>query len=165
MSETKNKSLWKQRNFILMWSGQLVSWMGTEVSGIALPLVVLALTGSPARAGSVAAIRGLVFVIWSIPAGVLVDRWDRKTVMFVANLGSGLAMGSIALALFYHRLTLPELYIACAIESSLKKNSRVLVQYWVQQVLRERLLDRHLVVSCTKPWEALWHFSPTAYPT
>jgi MFS family permease len=90
MSETKNKSLWKQRNFILMWSGQLVSWMGTEVSGIALPLVVLALTGSPARAGSVAAIRGLVFVIWSIPAGVLVDRWDRKTVMFVANLACSL---------------------------------------------------------------------------
>ncbi len=118
MSETKKKSLWKQRNFILLWSGQLVSWMGTEVSGIALPLVVLALTGSPARAGSVAAIRGLVFVIWSIPAGVLVDRWDRKTVMFVANLGSGLAMGSIALALFSHRLTLPELYIACAIEGS-----------------------------------------------
>jgi MFS family permease len=118
MIKTKNKSLWKQRNFLLMWSGQLVSWTGTEVSSITMPLVVLALTGSPARAGTVAAIRGLVFAIWSIPAGVLIDRWDRKTIMFIANLGSGLAMGSIALALYYDRLTLIELYIACAVEGS-----------------------------------------------
>jgi hypothetical protein len=37
-----NKSLWKQRNFMLLWSGQLASWIGTEGTGIVLPLVVLA---------------------------------------------------------------------------------------------------------------------------
>ena len=47
-----NRPLWRQRNFMLLWSGQLVSWLGTEVSEIALPLVVLALTGSPARPAS-----------------------------------------------------------------------------------------------------------------
>jgi MFS family permease len=110
--------LWKQRNFMLLWYGQLVSWMGTEVSGIALPLVVLALTGSPAQAGRVAAIRGLAYVFWAIPAGTLIDRWDRRTVMFVANLGSGLAMGSIALALALHKLSVIQLYITGAIEGS-----------------------------------------------
>jgi MFS family permease len=113
-----NKPLWKQRNFMLLWSGQLASWLGTEVSGIALPLVVLALTGSPAQAGGVAAIRGLVYVFWAIPAGVLIDRFDRRIVMVVANLGSGLAMGSIALALFFHNLTVVQLYIASAVEGS-----------------------------------------------
>jgi MFS family permease len=113
-----NKSLWKQRNFMLLWGGQLVSWLGTEVSGIALPLAVLALTGSPAQAGGVAAIRGLVYVFWAIPAGVLIDRWDRRIVMVVANLGSGLAMGSIAFALFFHNLSVIQLYIASAIEGS-----------------------------------------------
>ena len=116
--ENMNKSLWKQRNFMLLWSGQLVSWVGTEVSGIALPLIVLTLTGSPAQAGGVAAIRGLVYVFWAIPAGVLIDRWDRKIVMAVANLGSGLAMGSIALALAFHNLSVIPLYIASAIEGS-----------------------------------------------
>lgn len=101
-----------------MWGGQIVSWLGTEVSGIALPLVVLALTGSPAKAGFVAAIRGAVYVVWAIPAGVVIDRWNRKFVMVVANLGSGLAMGAIALALASHHLTTLELYIACAIEGS-----------------------------------------------
>ncbi len=74
-------SLWKQKNFMLMWGGQVVSWLGTEVSGIALPLVVLALTGSPARAGFVAAIRGAVYVVWAIPAGVAVDGIWNKLVM------------------------------------------------------------------------------------
>src|SRR5215469_12373255 len=110
--------LWKQRNFMLMWGGQLVSWLGTEVSSIALPLVVLALTGSAAQAGIVAAIRGLVYVFWALPAGALLDRWDRKTVMVVANLGSGLAMGAVALALATQHLSPPVLYLACAVEGS-----------------------------------------------
>ncbi len=113
-----SKSLWKQRNFILLWSGQLVSWMGTEVTGIALPLVVLALTGSPAKAGSAAAIRGLAYVACAIPAGALVDRWDRRMVMVISNLGSGLAVGAIALALALDTLTIAWLYIACAVEGS-----------------------------------------------
>jgi MFS family permease len=113
-----HKSLWKQRNFMLLWSGQLVSWVGTEVSGIALPLVVLTLTGSSAQAGGVAAIRGLVYVFWAIPAGVLIDRLDRKIVMVIANLGSGLAMGSITLALAFHNLSVIQLYIMSAIEGS-----------------------------------------------
>lgn len=103
---------------MLLWSGQLVSWIGTEVSNIALPLIVLALTGSPAQAGGVAAIRGLVYVFWAIPAGIIIDRWDRKLVMIAANLGSGLAMGSIALGLALNSLSLVQLYIASGVEGS-----------------------------------------------
>jgi MFS family permease len=113
-----SKSLWKQKDFMLMWRGQLASSLGTEVSGIALPLLVLAFTGSSAKAGSVAAIRGAVYVIWAIPAGTVMDRWNRKLVMFVANLGSGIAMGSIALGLALHQLTIIDLYVACAVEGS-----------------------------------------------
>lgn len=122
MSDEKNipssTSLWKNRNFLLLWSGQFVSWVGTEISGIALPLIVLSLTGSPAQAGIIAGIRGLLYVAWAIPAGTLIDRWDRRVVMVIANLGSGLAIGSIFLALFLGHLTIVQLYIAGAIEGS-----------------------------------------------
>lgn len=122
MSDEANKipakSLWKNRNFLLLWSGQFVSWVGTEISGIALPLLVLALTGSPAQAGFIAGIRGVVYVVWAIPAGALIDRWDRRTVMVIANLGSGVAMGSISLALLFKHITILQLYAACAIEGS-----------------------------------------------
>jgi len=108
------KPLWKQRNFMLLWSGQLVSWLGSRISGIALPLVVLAITNSPAQAGGVAGIRGLVFIILAIPAGVLLDRWNRRTVMVIANIGSGIAIGSVAVSLYFHQLTVLQVYIACA---------------------------------------------------
>ena len=56
---------------------------------------MLALTGSPAQAGAVAGIRGLVYVVWAISAGVLIDRWDRRPVMFVANLGRFAALPNV----------------------------------------------------------------------
>src|SRR5258705_1611061 len=114
----KQTLLLKNSHFLLLWSGQLVSWVGTEVSGIALPLVVLGLMGSPAQAGTIAALRGLVYVILALPAGALIDRWDRKSIMVMANVGSGVAMGSIFLALLLKHLTLAQLYIAGIIEGA-----------------------------------------------
>jgi MFS family permease len=116
--KTSSIPLFKNRNFMLLWSGQLVSWVGTEISGIALPLVVLALTGSPAQAGGIAAMRGFVYVFWAIPAGAFIDRWNRKLVMVIANIGSGVAMGSISIGLLLKQLTILQLYIFGAIEGS-----------------------------------------------
>lgn len=111
-------SLLHNRNFMLLWGGQLVSWIGTEVTGIALPLLVLALTGSPGYAGLVAAERSAVYVLLALPAGALIDRWDRRRVMVVANAGSGIAMGSICVALLVGHLSVAQLFIACAAEGA-----------------------------------------------
>ena len=61
--------LWRNRDLVLLWSGQLVSLTGTQVSQFAVPLLVLALTGSPAQAGLVAAARSLPMLILLLPAG------------------------------------------------------------------------------------------------
>ena len=122
MPEEANKSsspaLWRNRNFMLLWSGQFVSWIGTAISGIALPLLVLTVTGSPIQAGIISGIRGLVYIVWAIPAGALIDRWDRRMVMLIANLGSGVAIGSIFCALLVGHITVILLYVAGAIEGS-----------------------------------------------
>lgn len=112
------KSLWKQRNFMLLLGGQFVSYIGTEVSSITLPLIVLALTGSPAQAGIIAAIRGFMYLIWAIPAGAIIDRWDRKMVMIIGNIGSGLAMASIAISLYFNNITITQMYIVSVIEGT-----------------------------------------------
>src|SRR6476646_11840674 len=65
----------RNRDFILLWSGQVVSTLGSEVSGLAFPRLVLSLTGSPAQAGIVGFARGLPYLLVYLPAGALVDRW------------------------------------------------------------------------------------------
>jgi predicted MFS family arabinose efflux permease len=87
----------RNRDFALLWSGQVVSTVGSEVSGLAFPLLVLALTGSPRDAGVVGFARGLPFLLLYLPAGVLVDRWNRKRVMLAADAVRAVAIGSVAL--------------------------------------------------------------------
>src|SRR3954465_11220062 len=82
--------LWRNREYVLLWCGQTVNVIGTQVSQIAYPLLVLALTGSPAKAGFVAAARTVPYRVIALPAGALVDRWDRKRVMILCSAGSGL---------------------------------------------------------------------------
>jgi MFS family permease len=115
----KLPSLWRQRHFMLLWSGQLLSSMGTQVSQLAFPLLVLAVTSSPAQAGIIGALRGLPFVFLCLPAGAMIDRWDRKRVMLICDSGRALVLGSIPLALWLGHLTLWQLDLVALIEGTL----------------------------------------------
>src|SRR5262245_61063024 len=91
--------LWRNRNYLLLWSGQAISSVGGEASQLAFPLLVLAVTNSPIQAGIAGALRALAYLFFGLPAGALVDRWDRKRVMILCDAGRALALGSIPLAL------------------------------------------------------------------
>jgi predicted MFS family arabinose efflux permease len=112
-------SLWRNRDYMLLWSGQLVSSIGTRVSMLAFPLLVLALTHSPAQAGLIAALRGLPYALFVLPAGALIDRWDRKLVMILCDTGRALALGSIPVALLFGHLTIMQLYVVSLVEGTL----------------------------------------------
>lgn len=112
-------SLWQNRDYMLLWAGQAVSSFGSQITQLTFPLLVLALTGSPAQAGFVGALRALPFAILSLPAGALVDRWNRKRLMIWCDIGRGLALGSVPLALALGRLGLPQLAIVSIIEGTL----------------------------------------------
>jgi len=105
-----NEPLWRNRDFLLLWGGQTVSRLGSRVSDIALPLLVLALTRSPAQAGFIAAAQSLPYLLLSLPAGALVDRWDRKRVMILCDMARCLALGSISLAYARGQLGVGQLY-------------------------------------------------------
>src|SRR3954451_22401542 len=90
--------LWQNRDYLLLWCGQSISVLGSQVSQLAFPFLVLALTGSPAQAGFVAAGRSVPWLLFALPAGALVDRWDRKLVMIACSAGSAVALGSIAVS-------------------------------------------------------------------
>jgi MFS family permease len=111
--------LWRNRDFMLLWSGQLVSSIGSRVSLLAFPLLILAITHSPAQAGLIAALRGIPYALFVLPAGALIDRWDRKRVMILCDSGRALALGSIPLALIFGHLTIVQLYIVSLVEGTL----------------------------------------------
>jgi MFS family permease len=109
----------RNRDFLLLWSGQVVSTVGSEVSQIAYPLLVLALTRSPRDAGIVGFARALPFLLFYLPAGAYVDRWDRKRVMLAADAGRALALGSVAIWLALGHPPLAWLAVTSFVEGSL----------------------------------------------
>ena len=89
----------RNRDFVLLQSGQLLSTLGNQTSVVAYPLLVLAVTGSPAKAGLVGFAGILPYPLFVLPAGLVADRWDRKRVMIVADVVRALALGGLVAAL------------------------------------------------------------------
>lgn len=112
-------SLWRNRDYLLLWGGQALSDVGGAISELAFPLLVLSITHSPAQAGFVGALRALPAPLFSLLAGVLVDRWDRKRVMLVCEAGRALSLASIPVAYALGHLTIWQLSLNAFLEGSL----------------------------------------------
>ena len=111
--------LWRNADYMLLWSGQVVSTLGSTASTIIYPLLILALTGSPRDAGIAGALRALPYLVLSLPVGALVDRWDRKRVMILCDVGRAIAVASIPAAMAFDALTLAQVYAVSLVEGSL----------------------------------------------
>jgi MFS family permease len=79
----------RQRNFLLLWLGGLISFAGDWVLIIALPVFVYDLTGSALATGAMFMAQTLPRLLFSSLAGVFVDRWDRKRTLVLTNLAQG----------------------------------------------------------------------------
>ena len=86
--------LWRNRDYMLLWSGQTVSLAGTVISQTAFPLLVWDLTHSAAQVGLVGGLGTLPYVALSLLAGALIDRWNRKRVMLLCDTGHALNLAS-----------------------------------------------------------------------
>ncbi len=80
------RSLWTNRDYVLLWMGQSISSLGTGISQVAFPVLIFVLTNNPAVAGLMFSVGQLPYILFSLPAGALVDRWDRKRVMMVQSM-------------------------------------------------------------------------------
>jgi MFS family permease len=97
-------SLWRNRDFVLLQAGRLVSNSGSQMTTIAFPLLVLALTHSPAKAGLVGFANLVPYALFALPAGIAADRWNRKHLMIVAEALASLALGVLGLLLILDSL-------------------------------------------------------------
>ncbi|MGD0611220.1 MAG: MFS transporter [Anaerolineales bacterium] len=84
------------RAFFTVWAGQLVSLIGSQLTGFALGVWVYELTRSVLMLALTQIAIGAPYVLLSPLAGVLVDRWNRRIVMIISDFGAGLAVLSAA---------------------------------------------------------------------
>ena len=88
----------RNREFTLLWSGQALSGLGSQISTVAYPLLALAVTGSAADAGIVGFARGLPAALLALPAGAVADRVDRRALMVGCDGVRALALAALAVA-------------------------------------------------------------------
>ena len=108
----------RNRDFVLLQSGQMLSTIGSAASQLAYPLLVLALTNSAGRAGVVGFANIVPYALFGLFAGVAADRWNRKRVMILMDLARVLAMTSIVVALSLGDLTFAQIVIAAFVEGT-----------------------------------------------
>ncbi|MEU3623258.1 MFS transporter [Amycolatopsis coloradensis] len=110
--------LHRNRDFVLLWTGSAVSILGSNVSNVAYPLLVLALTGSAADAGLTGFVSLLPQLLFQLPAGALVDRYDRKRMMIHCDLLCAFVLSTLVVALLFGRLTLPHILVVGFLEGT-----------------------------------------------
>jgi MFS family permease len=104
--------LWRHHDFLRLWAAQTVSQFGSQISGIAVPLVaILTLDSSAFSVAMLGAVEMLPFLLIALPAGVWVDRLPRRPILIAGDLGRAVALGSIPLAWTLDVLTIWQLYV------------------------------------------------------
>jgi hypothetical protein len=108
----------RNREFVLLQAGQLLSTAGTQSTTIAYPLLVLALTHSPAKAGLVSFARIAPFGVFGLLAGVAADRWNRKQVMIAADVVRAAAIAALAVSVLTGHASVWVVLVVAFIEGS-----------------------------------------------
>jgi hypothetical protein len=103
---------------VLLQAGQLLSSLGSSSTAIAYPLLVLAVTHSPAQAGVVAFAGILPQPILSLLAGVVADRRDRKRLMIAADCARTLALAALGAAILLDRVALWQIVVVAFVEGT-----------------------------------------------
>jgi MFS family permease len=105
------RGLWRHADFLKLWTAETISQVGSQVTLLALPLVaIIVLDANAFAVASLATLEVLPFLLFSLPAGVWVDRIARKPILILADLGRAAALVSVPVAYALDALTIYHLY-------------------------------------------------------
>lgn len=108
---TPGRSLWHNRDFLKLWSGETVAAFGAQVTQLALPLLVLGLGASATQVGVVSAMQYLPALCVTPFAGLLIDMFDRRLILLVANLVRATALAMVPVLHLVEALSVPALCV------------------------------------------------------
>ncbi|MFD6419745.1 MFS transporter [Streptomyces sp. NPDC060194] len=129
-------ALGRHSDFNRLWFGQTFSNFGDKISLLALPtLAVVLLDGGAFEVGVLGALRFLPFLLLAPVAGLVADRFSRRTVMIVADLGRILTLGSLPLAFALDNVTMTHIYVVAGLTGILTTFFEVSYQSWLPQLI------------------------------
>ena len=102
------------RTFMIIWSGQLVSTIGSGLTSFALGVWIYQETGSTTLFALNLLAYTLPNLLLSPIAGALADRWDRRLLMILSDTGAGISTLIIAILAFTQNLEIWHIYLATA---------------------------------------------------
>ncbi len=136
-------ALWRHRDFLLLWGGQTVSETGSQITVLAMPLVaVVALRASALQVGLLSAAQTVAHLLFSLPAGAMVERLGKRRVMVWCDLARLVVIGSVPLTAATGGLSIGQLYAVAAVSSVLSVFFAVAYPAYLPTLLeREQLMD------------------------
>ena len=103
--------LWRHGDFLRLWGGQTISQFGTQIGQLAIPLAaILVLDASAFEVALLGTVEFLPFLLFTLPAGVWVDRLPRKPILILGDIGRAAALASVPVAYELGVLTIWQLY-------------------------------------------------------
>ncbi|HEV2860744.1 MAG TPA: MFS transporter [Pyrinomonadaceae bacterium] len=142
-SRAAPERLWRNADFVKLWLGMNVSFLGTQLSSIAYPLTaVLALQASSAEMGWLRATGTAASFLVGPFAGVVADRVRRRPVLIATDLGAALLALSIPAAFFLGALGMGQLYVVQFLAGTLSIFSEVALMAYLPALVRREQLVR-----------------------
>lgn len=123
------------RDYMLLWSGQTLSELGSQTSTVAYPLLILALTGSAAKAGVVGLAKWLPLTVFALPAGALADRVDRKRLMIATDAIRLVGAASIVAALWVSRPPYLQIVLVAFLDGAMFATAHITERGVLRQVV------------------------------
>ncbi|MGN6379122.1 MAG: MFS transporter [Gaiellales bacterium] len=106
----------RNRDFLLLWVGQSVSTLGSRASALAYPLLVLAISHSPAQAGLAGFAATLPYLVLQLQAGVWLDRWNRRRAMIAVDVVRCVTLAAVTVATAADVIGVPMIIAAAFVE-------------------------------------------------
>jgi MFS family permease len=139
----RRPSLWRQGDFMKLWTGQTISQFGDEITLLGVPLLAtLVLGAGPLEMGILGVVRFLPWILFTLPAGVWVDRMRRRPILIGADIARAVLLASIPIAFMGDWLTLIQVYIVAFVAGTLEVFFDVAYQSYLPSIVeRDELVE------------------------
>jgi MFS family permease len=142
-SATRRPSLFRHPDFAKLFAAATISLFGTQVSQIAIPFIAVVILKVPAiEVALLGTLEFLPFLLFTLPAGVWVDRLPRRRILISGDLGRALMLATIPIAYTFNALTIWQLYVVAFVSGIFTVFFDIADQSYLPTVVeRDRLVD------------------------